>query len=302
MLTLVLVLALQVSPAVQKKIDAARAAVEKAPEDAKANLELGKLLCFDAGDWAGGLAHLAKGADKDFAPVAEKDLAGGAALDRVEAAELWMAIGKKQKPIAAACTNRAMALYAEAWPGFEGGVKDKFREKMLALHRKAAPSKVLGPHPATGWGADNSNRRYGRDGEFSRTGAMSLKLIHPDPAITTYQNFANSDRITCKPGAKVVYSCWILTTGGDGAQEELRIKFRNATQGPGEHLNMVGVKGDSDRPFWTKIQGEITAPEGTAYAEISFKRNVGATKPAYVDDVSVLVDGKEASMNGSFEK
>ena len=44
------------------------------PDDATANLALGKYACFTKGQWEQGFAHLAKGNDSTLAELANKSL------------------------------------------------------------------------------------------------------------------------------------------------------------------------------------------------------------------------------------
>lgn len=288
-----------VSPADKKKLDAARAAVEKAPDDPKANLDLGRILCLFMGEWTEGLPFLAKGGDKSFAPIAEKDLQPRATVeDSLAMADEWLKVEKAQKQYAARLRERALFHYAEAWPKMEAGPsKEALRERVKLMQMKGPESKALGPSPASWSPATGA----GVDRQYARSGAASLKVPAPDASRKNTGVGLASEQFPCPPGAKIKYSCWVLSIGGDSF-DELRVKCRNQKQGAGEHLSLVPVKTPTDLPIWTKVEGETVAPEGTHNVEIGFKRNGSATGIVFVDDVSLLVNGKEMLKNGGFEK
>jgi hypothetical protein len=129
----------------------------------------------------------------------------------------------------------------------------------------------------------------------------SVKIDPPDPAKKNFQGGLCSELYPCSPGAKIKFSAWVFTGGSEGI-DEIRIKIRNAKQSGGEHLTMVTVKTSPDLPYWTKVEGEATAPEGANNVEVSFKRAQNATGFIFVDDFSLTTDGKELLKNGSFEK
>ncbi len=302
MLTILLALVLagpqDLSPADKKKGEQLRAAVEKAPEDPAANLALGKHLCFVAGEWADGLPFLTKGGDKDFAPVAEKDLGPkDNALFTIEVADMWLLLEKKHKPFAARIRERALFHFAEAWPKISDQVwKDKVRERLRTLQAKGPESKTLGPAPAN-WAPTSPSA--GIDRQYARSGQAALKIPAADPAKKSAGGLS-SEQFPCPPGAKIKYSAWVLTSGTESF-DELRVKCRNAKQGVGEHLAMVTVKASPDLPIWTKVEGELTAPDGTFSVEISFKKGNPAGT-VFLDDLSLTVDGRELLKNGGFER
>ncbi len=76
--------------------DAYQAAVKQLkamPEDAKANLVVGKHLIVFEGDWAKGLTHLAKGSDEQLKMAAQKDVAGPDSTDeQFTLGDAWLSI------------------------------------------------------------------------------------------------------------------------------------------------------------------------------------------------------------------
>jgi hypothetical protein len=92
--------------------DAYQAAVKQlktAPDDAKANLVVGKHLILVERDWAKGLPHLAKGSDEPLQLAAQKDVAAPDSTDeQVALGDAWLSIadastgGERQAYLAAA--------------------------------------------------------------------------------------------------------------------------------------------------------------------------------------------------------
>lgn len=302
-MTLLLILAMlagpqDISPALKKKLDVARAALEKAPEDPKANLDLGKLLCFDLGEWAEGLPLLAKGGDKELAPLAQRDL--DTTADRLPVADAWFTLSKKAK--APGAQARALTIYGEAWKATDAGmVKDHIRAKLLAIQGKGATSKTLGAFPS-GWSNPGTPRcRAGVDREFARSGQCSVKILAPDPKVKEIQSWLGSDRLPCKAGAKITFTCWALTVGSDG-DNLIYVKFRNDNQKVGEFISRLSAKADPDMPIWTKIEGEGVVPDGATNLEIAFNRHNTKAGVVFLDDFSLKADGQELLKNGGFEQ
>src|SRR5207237_1423076 len=87
-----------------------------APQDAEANLIVGKHLCFGCGRWDEGLPLLAKGSDAALKTLAEKDLAkppGGAAL--MALADGWWDLAYDQAETPSGKPKVAPLLRAKFW-------------------------------------------------------------------------------------------------------------------------------------------------------------------------------------------
>jgi hypothetical protein len=151
------------------------------------------------------------------------------------------------------------------------------------------------------WGQAPATRLAGVDREYAHSGQTSLKVLPPDPNNKAFPVWMVSEQLPCRPGQKVTFTFWILTNGGAAFLEEMRLKFRDGKQGAGEHLALIPFKANSDLPIWTKVEGEAVAPDGCMNVELSFKRNAGVVGAAFIDDVSLKVDGKELLKNGGFE-
>ena len=96
-----------------EKLGQALEAVRANPQDADANLTVGKLYCFTKGDWAKGLPYLAKGSDEDLKALALQE-SGSPPSDadgEAKLAEAWWNVGQAAKGKARA----AILLHAGAW-------------------------------------------------------------------------------------------------------------------------------------------------------------------------------------------
>jgi hypothetical protein len=106
------------------KITPLRAKLAESPDDPQANLELGQLLCFTAGNWREGLPYLAKGGDATLAAVAAAELAAGERVDpkvAVALADAWCDCAQKQRgPLRMAAENRALDHYTAATGHVDG--------------------------------------------------------------------------------------------------------------------------------------------------------------------------------------
>jgi hypothetical protein len=97
--------AVKVAPLMEK--------LKKSPDDAAANLELGRFLCFWRGDWDHGLPFLAKGSDGDLKALAQEDLAAGidVPMQFAVANAWWTYSSRLEGPPKAFSRDRAAEIY-----------------------------------------------------------------------------------------------------------------------------------------------------------------------------------------------
>jgi hypothetical protein len=113
---------------VQKlQTEAARAApaiakLHEAPDDAGANVEAGRFLCFWRGDWDAGLPLLAKGSDSGLTAIAQEDLAAGADVPtQFGVANAWWNLAETLEGLPRAyAQDRAAELYVKIVARLEG--------------------------------------------------------------------------------------------------------------------------------------------------------------------------------------
>ena len=73
------------------------------PDDAAANLAVGRWQCLGCGDWDKGLPHLAKGGDAELADAAKADLAQPqTAADQIALADRWRGLAEKRSGLESA--------------------------------------------------------------------------------------------------------------------------------------------------------------------------------------------------------
>ena len=196
----------------------------------------------------------------------------------------------------------AAELYDAEWKAAEGPAKDKLRAKLLALQAKGAAAKAPGNFPALWSNPSTPKSRCGLDREHARAGAASLKMLAPDPNVQGFQAWIGSDEIPAAPGEAFTFSAWVLTSGEEAFAGKLQVKFRGPKNGVENHLLLVPVRVDGDRPVWTKVEGEAVAPEGTITVELSFNRANAKGGVAWIDEASLKTSkGKELVRNGGFE-
>jgi len=102
------------------------------PNDAHANLTVGRWLCFHEADWDRGLPHLVKGSDPDLANAAKMELAGPkiTPADQLKMADAWWKLAETKKlPDKIPLADRAGYWYEQAKNALPGGL-DRARAEM----------------------------------------------------------------------------------------------------------------------------------------------------------------------------
>jgi hypothetical protein len=148
-----------------ERVKAALAVLEKQPDDADANLAVGKYRCLLKGQWEKGLPNLAKSGDATLKALAVKDLAGpDQAAAQLEVADGWYDLAAGVKGLVKLhLQRRAHHWYQEAAPGLAGLDKTRVEKRLEELDKVIAANT---PGPRTNWvvlfrGADP--RMWNRD-------------------------------------------------------------------------------------------------------------------------------------------
>lgn len=104
----------------------------KNPDDVSANLELGKHLCFQAGNWDQGLFHLAQGSDKNLRLLAQHDLAGPENHgDQLDLGEAWWDLAQTAEGAAKThLIGRALFWYQKGLPKAEGLRRGRIEQRI----------------------------------------------------------------------------------------------------------------------------------------------------------------------------
>lgn len=298
-LLLLALLALLPQDKLPDPIKKAQAKLEKDAADPAANLAVGKYWAFEQDDWAKGLPHLAKGGDALLTPVVEKDLAAPKeGKEMIALGDEWLTLSAKRQP-KKAIQDRALHWFKEAWLVVDD--KEKAKLRLLFQRLAMAPAgyekpKKGEPQP-TGWAIADLTGGFPESG-FARTGAKSIKVLSSVKAPGAGYAFADTAMFPLVPGQKAIFTAWVYSDKTDlDGQMTVRVFNRSAAP-PAILLKSFLIP--QDCPFWQKIGGEIEAPADAFRVMLHFanKANTGAF---WLDDVSIVVDGKEVMKNGSLE-
>jgi len=115
------------------------------PDDAEANLAVGRFLCMFKTDWENGLANLMKGSDEKLKEAAEKDKAAqdGADAEQVTAGDIWYDMAAKaDADIKPALQARARHWYATAVENLTGLTKTRVEKRIAELSPKEEVTTV----------------------------------------------------------------------------------------------------------------------------------------------------------------
>lgn len=294
------VLAALLSPATaQDKIpDAvkkAQAKLETAPDDAEANMTVGKYL-LDKGDWEKGLACLGKSGDAVLKPVVDRDAqAPKDAAEQIKLGDAWLEAGEKRSGFKARSIERALYWFQKAWAFVDG--KDK--ETLRRIFYKITPPPVGYDKPgksqetAIGWGTQEVNGTF-IDPTFARSGKRSLRLVQPKG-----KKYSGVDvsPFPVPPGRKYQITAWVYT---DKTEADGKIQFRAHGKDNPNALMQKDFTIPQDSPFWQKITAEVEVP-ADAFRVLFYIDNNSTTGGQWVDDISLVADGKDYMKNGGFE-
>jgi hypothetical protein len=130
----------------------------KNPEDASANFEMGKFLCFVKGSWDLGLRFLVKGSEPSLKMLAEKEIAAPAQIsEQVGLADGWWELAEKEKSSLrkSQLQAHAKALYEAALPEATGLLRAKIEKRLEAVNvtssGESKQKSVLGFNPIGTW-------------------------------------------------------------------------------------------------------------------------------------------------------
>jgi WD40 repeat protein len=166
----------------------AAAILDRNPRDAKANLALGKYLCFWKGSWTEGLPHLALGSDRGLQALARDDLADP--QDSTTQAKLghdWFQLASHQEDgrPRVQITRRAQRWYNEALPGLSGLSRTQIERRLQEVD-EVTPSRgtdIPGQsHRVTGHKGNVTGVALSRDGHLALSGSAdgTIRLWNVD--------------------------------------------------------------------------------------------------------------------------
>ncbi len=231
--------------AIREEFDAIKRHADKletAPDDAEANLAVGRFRCFNRGDWDGGLPLLVKGNDKALSELAQNDLADpGDPGARAALGDAWSQradkmTGKEQE----ACRRRAHYWYQDCFDDLEKKEQTRVKGRINKLLTQLP--ELRKPFHDLDIGTAAINRK---------TGVPMLRLL-PQQHIATRQLYhgpieiritallpKNSIRITFLNGGE-----WVLRPENQSTKASFYIPFNNDPdgQGFGPNTDFVSLK------------------------------------------------------------
>ncbi len=121
-----------------RPVETAIGVLAENPNDAEANLTVGKWRCFTNGDWHRGLPLLAKSSDAELADLARRGLARPMAVkDRVALADAWYAAAAKESsPAKTGFQSRAVHWYEQVLPKLSGLDQTRVGKRLDELYAK----------------------------------------------------------------------------------------------------------------------------------------------------------------------
>lgn len=113
-------------------VSKAKAKLVTSPDDADANLTVGRFLCLVKGDWEAGWPHLAKGSDASLKLIAGKEMAAPKeTADQVALADAWWDRAEKEASAdKEGLKRRAAYWYGQAIPNLTGLSKARAEKRM----------------------------------------------------------------------------------------------------------------------------------------------------------------------------
>lgn len=274
----------------------------KDPKNPEANLIIGKYNAFVLGDYKLGMIHLSNSTDKTLKSLGEHETDPeytDSPEKQVSMADEWVNAAKKSPSLFRIFYDRASYWYSQAWPRLEGVWKDKLRERgrKLAASRPPGASKKALP---TGWVADPgiSGSPSTLDGNIARTGSFSVRLSPADKNVQGSISILNSNLIPVEGKKSIEASAYVFTDGTENGRDRIVIWFLDQA---GNHISEVGSFYPLDMPFWSRVSLKTDVPKNAVRAMFRVLHS-SKNGSAWIDDVSMKVDGKEMLTNLSFEE
>ncbi|MCX5662583.1 MAG: hypothetical protein NTW19_23120 [Planctomycetota bacterium] len=237
----------------------AQATLDKSPDDAAANLALGRFRCLYKGDWKAGLSQLALDNDAELKALATADLKGPAAPEaQATLADGWWAQSEKATGVVKRQLQfRAAKWYGDAAPRLTGLTKAKAEKRMKEAATVPPPAEIPRKEP-------EAAVRHGREllTTFVGNGAVEKGLIvlRGKQRVRTTENFKPPILFqvvaqTDSTNLRLAYAAEQIIFNWEKHPDELRIDGGPAA---GRH-----TKGAGSVPVnkWVEIDLEVTAEQ-----------------------------------------
>ncbi len=277
-------------------VEEAKTRLAGSPDDAKANLTLGRWLVFEKGKMKEGLPRLAKGADRRLAEAAKLDLEG---FDAVRIGEAWMKLAADPRLPRTPVVGRACEWLRKAWDAEDPLGKERLRARILALlatGRTGKPAADSGPAP---WTIMGGQSKVSWDPTMTWSGERSVKLNAASTRATDPKAWTGFYQKVSRPviaGAEYRISVRALTDQAGGGNGVWLI-FWGAD---GKPIRETSFMFAPDLPVWTLVEGKLEAPQGADKVEVSFHHD-STSGSVWIDAVSLTCQGEDILGNGDLE-
>ena len=256
--------------------DEALKRLKTAPDDAAANLLVGRIKCFVLEDWANGPAYLVKGADEALKAVAKQEAANPTdAEQQAKLADGWWdqadSLAKKAErkddPVLKSIHNRAMYWYRLAAPNLTGLIAAKVQKKIdaeeaakpegpitetaylddMAEQNPSLANASLGKHGETGYERRGGYGGFG--GGAKRGGGRFGGIPAPDvPGQVVVNGQAAKHALSLQPQANGSATVAYQLDGKYRAFEGVVAVMDGATQPCAVQFRVFADK--SNKPLW----------------------------------------------------
>ncbi|HXG61752.1 MAG TPA: hypothetical protein VNO22_10270 [Planctomycetota bacterium] len=285
-------------PPTEEDAKKAEAILSNNPEDASANLVLGKYLAFVREDWDRAVSFLSKGSDPALKRAAlEEQSPVQDGQQKVRIGDAWIDATKKFPSFREEIYGRAIYWYMKALQDLDEVGRMKLIERARKMSASPGGRGVIRGQarnwdPFAGTGSS-------LDGTFSHSGRVSVRISSEVKAPRPNFPRIKSESILVPVGAKkAVLSAWVRSEGTEPNRDALQVGFWDAGR---NGITQGGPIIPADHPFWVRIDKTVEVPEQASRMEVWVVMD--STKGTiWIDDVSLVVAGKELLKNGGFEE
>jgi hypothetical protein len=238
-------------------------------------------------------------AKKTEAALLEREGKAATTAERIKIAEDWAKAAQKFPKEKKAFEDKSVASYEKAWGEMDDAGKVKFRTTALKLARVPEDFSAFrkGQPSPSGWDGFSEVAGACIEDKAAFSGTRCGKMVHPGKDNKAGNSYITTLKFKVQPGKEYAFSARIFSDRSD-APGLIQLRFYDAAN---KDLSQVGPTVDGDLPFWKRLEGSGKAPEGAAWADVSFSSRL-TSGFFLIDDVSALSDAKELLTNGGFEK
>lgn len=184
--------------------------------------------------------------------------------------------------------EKASEWWGKGWPDLDAFWKDKTRDNLKRIY--ASSAGPAGRPVSKEWTVESVTV----SGERVKSGLSAARVsMAKDGGL----HHAMKLSVNLSPGSKSAeVSAWVLTDGTDSANDDLKVLVAGAD---GKLISAPSSSIAQDLPVWRLVR--LTVPcEGGAKLSVFFEFQ-SVKGVAFVDDVSIKIDGKEMMKDGGFE-